>query len=50
MEWNVKGLVKSWDQEPSLRDKRGLGLFMGCKHMKIYTITHRDVCSLSSLK
>ena len=44
------GLVESQEYKSLVRDKEGLGLFMGLRHMRIYTITHRDVCSLSSLK
>ena len=44
------GLVESRDQKSSLRDKVGLGLFMGLRHMRIHAIMHRDTCSLSSLK
>ena len=43
-------LVESWDQKPSLRDKVGLGLFMGLRSMREHVITHRDEYSLSSLK
>ena len=50
MEWNVMGLVESQDQEPSLRDTKGLGLFMGLRAIREHAITHRDMCSLSSLK
>ena len=50
MEWNVTGLVESRDLGPSLRDKVGLGLFMGLVFIKEHAIMHRDVCSLSSLK
>ena len=49
MEWNVTRLVEFWDQKPSLRDKEGLGLFMGLKAMREHVITHGDACSLSSL-
>ena len=44
------GLVKPQDQKPSLRDKVGLGLFMGLRPMREHTITYRDACSLSSLR
>ena len=37
-------------KNPSLRDKIGLGLFMGLRPMREHAITHRDACSLSSLK
>ena len=50
MEWNVTRLVQSRDQNPSLRAKVGLGLFMSLRHMKIQAITHRDACNLSSHK
>ena len=50
IEWNVTILVESCDQNPSLRDKEGLGLFMGLKPMREHTIMHRDSCSLSSLQ
>ena len=50
MEWNVTRLVESRDHKSSLRDKGGLGLFMGIRHMRLHAITHRDSCSLSSLK
>ena len=42
--------MESRDQNPSLRDKVGLGLFMGLRAMTEDAITHRDVCSLSYLK
>ena len=42
-EWNVKGLVESRDQNLSLRDKVGLGLFMDLRPMREYAITHKDV-------
>ena len=43
-------LVESRDQKPLLRDKVGLGLFMGLRAMREHAIRHRDACSLSSLK
>ena len=43
-------LVESRDQNPSLRDKVGLGLFMSLRHVKIQAITYSDACNLSSLK
>ena len=48
-EWNVVGLVESWGQKPSLRDKAGLGLLISLRPMREHTIAHKDVCSLSSL-
>ena len=42
--------MESRDSKPSLRDKVGLGLFMGLRLMKEQAITHRGACSLSSLK
>ena len=50
MKWNVTGLVESQEQKPSLRDKGSLSLFMGLRAMRKHAITHRDECSLSSLK
>ena len=50
MEWNVTRLVESLDQKPLLRDKVGLGLFMGLRAMREHTIKHRDAWSLPSLK
>ena len=50
MQWNFTELVESRDQKPSLRDKVGLGLFIALRAMREYAITHRDACSLSSLK
>ena len=50
MEWNVSGLVESWKQESLLRDREGLGLIMGLRAIREHVITHRYVCSLSSLK
>ena len=50
MKLNVTGLVESQDQDPTLRDKEGLGLFMGLRAMREHAITHRNVFSLSSLK
>ena len=44
------GLVESKVQKPLLRESAILGLFMGLMHMREHTITHRDACSLSSLK
>ena len=46
----VRGLVESRDQKLSLKDKVGLGLFTSLRHIRIPAITHRNVCSLSSLK
>ena len=43
-------LVESRDQKHSLRDKVRLGLFMGLRAMRDHTITHRDMCSLTSFK
>ena len=43
------GLVESRGPKPSLRNKVGLGLFMGLRPMKEHVITNRDACSLSSL-
>ena len=51
MEWNVIGLVDSHNQKGPLRNKKkGLGLFMGLRPMRVHAIMHRDVCSLPSLK
>ena len=44
------GLVESRDQKPSLRYKAGLGLSMGLRPMREHAKTHKDACSLSSLK
>ena len=45
-----KGLVESQDQKPSLKDKVGLGMFMGLRAIREHAITHIDACSLSSIK
>ena len=45
--YNISGISGSKDLT---RDKVGLGLFMGLKPMREHTITHREACSLSSLK
>ena len=50
LERNVTRLVESRGQKPSLRERVGLGLFMGLRPMREHTITHREACSLSSLK
>ena len=44
------GLVEPWDQKSSLRDKVGLGFFMGLKPTREHAIRHKDICSLSSFK
>ena len=44
------GLVEYWDQKPSLRDKVGLGLFIGLRSKKEHVITHKEACILSYLK
>ena len=43
------GLVEFYVQRPSLREIIGLGLFFSLRSVKERSITHRDVCSLSSL-
>ena len=40
------GFVESRDQKLPIRDKVGLGLFMGLRPMREHAITHRDVCNL----
>ena len=42
MEWNATGLVDSWDQKGSFRDKRGSGLFRGLRPMRVHATTHID--------
>ena len=42
-------LVESQGPKPSLRDKVGLGLFMGLRPMREHVITHKDACNISSL-
>ena len=44
------GLVESQVGGPSLRESAGLGSFVGLRPMRKHAITHRDACSLSSLK
>ena len=44
------GLVESRGPKPSLIDKASLSLFTSLRPMREHTITHRDACSLSSLK
>ena len=44
------GLVESRVQRPSLRDSEVLGLFIGLRLMREDTMTHKDGCSLLSLK
>ena len=50
MEWNVTKLVESRDLKTSLRDKVGLGLVISLRAVREQVITHRNMCSLSSLK
>ena len=44
------GLAKSQDQKHLLRDKGGLSLFIGLRHMRKHDIMDRDAYSLSILK
>ena len=43
----ISGIMRS---KAFTRDKVGLGLFIGLRPMREHAITHRDGCSLSSLK
>ena len=49
-EWNFMGLVESRVRRPSLREITGLDLFFSLRPVKEHANTHRDACSLSSLK